>query len=274
MLKDVRDMQVVTQLILLFYGVQRVEFQWNLLIGIVMIIVSIGTQYVFEKFWLKADHFNWKSALATSLSLNLILRTQNLIGAIAISFFAIASKFILKWNSKHIFNPSNIAIVAALLLGQDFWVSPGQWGSMSLFLFLILGLGFLIITKSKRWDISLSFILFYAAMVFARAFWLGDPLAVPIHHLKSGTLWVFTFFMITDPRTTPSSYKGRLILAFCVAFISFIIHFQFYRYNGPLWGLAIGSCLVPFLDYLFPDIKFQWFQGEKNEISKLQMAHH
>jgi Na+-transporting NADH:ubiquinone oxidoreductase subunit NqrB len=272
-MKDVRDWQLLAQFILLLYGVQRVEFQWNLSIGLIMIVVSILTQIIFEKFWLKSKEFNWKSALATSLSLNLILRTQSVLGAIVIAFLGIASKFTLRWNNKHIFNPSNFAIVTALLWGQSFWVSPGQWGSISLFLFLVFGLGSLIITKSNRWDISFSFILFYALMVFLRAYWLGDPMTIPVHHLKSGTLWVFTFFMISDPRTTPSSGKGRLVMAFFVALIAFVIHFKFFRYNGPLWGLVIGSCLVPFLDRIFPAVQFQWYKGVSDENSKLQMGH-
>lgn len=271
-MKDARNWQIIAQSILLVYGVQHVEFQWNFTIGILMMGVGLATQFCFEKYWLKSKSFNWKSAMATCLSLNLILRTQSFLGAILISFLAIASKFTIRWHDKHIFNPSNIAIVVALIVGQIFWVSPGQWGSISLFLLLVFGLGIGIITKSDRFDISAAFIIFYAAMVFTRAFWLGDPLAVPIHHLKSGTLWIFTFFMISDPRTTPASLKGRMILAGLVASITFIIHFQLYRYNGPLWGLAIGSLFVPILDRLFPDSQFTWLQGEQNENGKLQVV--
>jgi Na+-transporting NADH:ubiquinone oxidoreductase subunit NqrB len=269
-MKDVRNWQIAAQIILLVYGVQHIEFQWNFNVGIIMLIVGLLTQFCFDKGLLKKPVFNWKSAIATGLSLNLILRTQSITGAILISFLAIASKYLFRWNEKHIFNPSNLAIIVALLLGDGFWVSPGQWGSIGLFMLFVFGLGIGIISKSDRFDISISFILIYAGLVFARALWLGDPLAVPIHHLQSGTLWIFTFFMISDPRTTPCSAKGRFILAAMVALIAFVIHFQMYRYNGPLWGLAIGSLMVPFLDRIFPDIKFQWLQGEAHDIQKLQ----
>jgi len=42
--------------------------------------------------------------------------------------------------------------------------------------------------KAKRWDVSLSLLGFYAALVFGRALWLGDPLAIPVHQMQSGAL--------------------------------------------------------------------------------------
>ena len=48
-------------------------------------------------------------------------------------------------------------------------------------------------------------------LLLARAFWLGDPLAIPLHQMQSGSLLIFAFFMISDPRTTPD----RGWAAFC-----------------------------------------------------------
>ena len=41
----------------------------------------------------------------------------------------IAGKFLIRVNGKHIFNPTNGGIVAMLLLTNQVWVSPGQWGA-------------------------------------------------------------------------------------------------------------------------------------------------
>lgn len=41
---------------------------------------------------------------------------------------AIASKFVFSFGEKHFFNPANFGIIFALLLTNNAWVSPGQWG--------------------------------------------------------------------------------------------------------------------------------------------------
>ena len=51
------------------------------------------------------------------------------------------------------------------------------------------------------------------ALLVARAVWLGDPLAIPLHQLQSGSLLIFAFFMISDPRTAPDSRLGRFLFA-------------------------------------------------------------
>ena len=56
--------------------------------------------------------------------------------AVLASFIAIGSKFLLKYNGKHIFNPANIGIIATILITKNAWISPGQWGSNIILLFM------------------------------------------------------------------------------------------------------------------------------------------
>ena len=63
-----------------------------------------------------------------------------------------------------------------------------------------------------------AFIVFYCALVFGRSLYLGEPLTIPLHRLESGALLLFTFFMISDPKTTPDSRAGRVLFAALVAF--------------------------------------------------------
>src|SRR5437763_793976 len=70
---------------------------------------------------------------------------------------------------------------------------------------------------ARRSYIAVFFLGTHAPLLVARALWLGDPLAIPIHQLESGSLLIFTFFMISDPRTSPDSRLGRLIFAASVA---------------------------------------------------------
>jgi len=102
------------------------------------------------------------------------------------------------------------------------------------------------------------------AILLGRAFWLGDPWAISLKQLQRGALLLFTFFMISDPKTTPDSRPGRILFALLVAGAAAYIQFGLYRTNGLLWSLAICSPLTPLIDYLLPGTKYQW-----NSLTKL-----
>jgi Predicted NADH:ubiquinone oxidoreductase, subunit RnfD len=101
----------------------------------------------------------------------------------------------------------------------------------------------------------------------ARALWLGDPLTIPLHQLESGTLLIFSFFMITDPKTTPDSRVGRLIFTLLVALAALGVQFVLFRPHGPLWALLICSPLVPLIDRCFPGSRYDWARPSKGELT-------
>ena len=268
--KDPRYYQIAVLFSLLIYGVSWLSFD----IGVGQIVVLLGsvlvTQFLSGKF-LSAAPFDPRSALISGLSLCLLLRTNSVLLVIATAVITIASKFVLKWNHKHIFNPTNFGVIAMLTLTGDVWVSPAQWGSKLYFAFLMACLGGMVIHRAMRSDVSCAFIVAYAAMLFGRAYWLGDSSAIPLKQLQSGALLLFTFFMISDPKTTPDSRLGRILFGFLVAAGAAYVQFVLYRTNGLLWSLAICSLLTPFIDYLSPGTKYQWQspnignQGETHE---------
>src|SRR5205823_9362352 len=139
----------------------------------------------------------------------LLLRTNSLLLAVAAAAVTIASKFVLRVGAKHIFNPTNVGIVAMMLLTDRVWVSPGQWGNVAFFAFLMACLGGLVVNRAARSDVTYSFLIAFAALQFGRAFLVMQRWPVPLHRLESGALLLFAFFMISDPKTTPNSRAGR-----------------------------------------------------------------
>jgi Na+-transporting NADH:ubiquinone oxidoreductase subunit NqrB len=270
---DPRHYQIAVLASLLFYGVGWLGFD----IGWPQIVVSLGvvllTQYACTLiFGLPA--FDPRSALISGLSLCLLLRANSLFLPFLTAVVTIASKFLLKHGQKHIFNPTNFGIVVMMALTDQVWVSSGQWGSKLYFAFLMACLGGIVIYRAARSDVSYAFLTSYAAILFARALWLGDPLAIPFKQLQSGAFLLFTFFMISDPKTTPDSRPGRILFAILVAVGAAYVQFGLYRTNGLLWSLATCSFLTPMIDYLLPGIKYEWnalttaqrAQGESDEI--------
>ncbi len=220
----------------------------------------VGSTLVTQAFAdrLVGRRFDPRSPLISALSLTLLLRTGSLTLSITAAILAVASKYLLRWNGKHIFNPANFGLVVLSLLFTSAWISPGQWGAAPLLTLLLLGLGGMVTGKAKRWDVSLALLGSYAALVFGRAFWLGDPLAIPVHQMQSGALLVFAFFMISDPKTTPDARAGRLIYAAIVAGVGFTIQFGFYNAAGIILALILTAPLVPLIDKVFKAERYAW----------------
>jgi Na+-translocating ferredoxin:NAD+ oxidoreductase RnfD subunit len=175
--------------------------------------------------------------------------------------FAIASKFTIRWRGKHIFNPTNGAIVAMLIFTPNAWVSPGQWGNIAFFGFLIVCLGGLVVNRASRSDVTYAFMIAWASVLIGRSLMLGEPLNIPLHRMESGALLLFTFFMISDPKTTPDSRAGRILFAAIVSLGAWYIQFKLFRTNGILWSLAACSLLVPLIDALLPAERYTWNGG-------------
>ena len=74
----------------------------------------------------------------------------------------------------------------------------------------------------------------------------------------NGMLLQFAFFMISDPRTTPSSRAGRIVFAALVALGAGYVQFKLFRTDGLLWSLALGTLAVPLLDRLLPGARYEW----------------
>lgn len=254
--RDPRLYQIASLSILLLYGLLFLHFD----VSIWQIAITLGaaqlTQYAGTRYF-QLPAFDPKSALISSLSLCLLLRTDDLIAAALAAFIAIGSKFIIRWQDKHVFNPTNLALVVMIASGLG-WISPGQWGQVAWFGFLIACLGSLVVTRAARADVTVAFLGFYVGLLFACAIWLGDPLTIPLHQLESGALLIFSFFMISDPKTTPDSRTGRIVYALIVALAALYVQFGFFKPNGPLWGLIVCAPLVPLIDRLVPGARYDW----------------
>jgi hypothetical protein len=87
---------------------------------------------------------------------------------------------------------------------------------------------------------------------------LGWPLDYFIHSVSTGSLLLFTFFMISDPRTSPNHPLARIIWAVLIAFISFYLAAFKWKHNTPVWVLVSCAPLVPLLDKMFKAENFQW----------------
>jgi Na+-transporting NADH:ubiquinone oxidoreductase subunit NqrB len=253
---DPRLYQIGALSALLAYGLAVLDLDVRPERVVLILATAVLVQYACTRAW-RLPAFDPRSALISGLSLCLLLRTNGWRLAAAGALLAVASKFALRVRGKHVFNPTNFAIVVLLASGQA-WVSPGQWGSAAFFGFLLVCVGGLVVNRAARSDVTLAFLVLYGGLVVGRSVWLGEPLAIPLHRLQSGALLIFAFFMISDPRTTPDARAARLAFAALVALGAAWVQFRLFRTNGLLWSLFFASLLVPVLDRMVPGPRHAW----------------
>ncbi len=268
-LRDPRYYQIAVLSTLLIYGITVLDFgiHWQnaLLIVATALVVQFAATIVTQ-----LPRFDPLSPLITSLSLTLLLRTDMAKIAVLAASMAIGSKFLLRFRGKHIFNPANFALVALMLVSDHAWVSSGQWGSAAIGAFALACMGFLVLTRAKRAETTIAFILLYAALLFGRAIWLEDPFSIPLHQLQNGALLIFAFFMISDPKTTPNTGLGRVLYAGLVAGVAYTIQFIYYQPNGPILALIMCAPVVPMIDTLLHGRMYRWEQAADHKIGQIK----
>ncbi len=256
--KDARHFQIVYLSAFMIYGLLELGWRGEWLSYSIVILSCLAIQAAFL-IWKGQSLTGLKSAMISALSLCLMFKANLWYTIICAAFLTIASKFFLRYKGKHIFNPTNFGILCTIWLTQDAWVSPGQWGSNAIFIFYIGVMSSIVLFKVGRMDTSFAFLLTFGALSFGwDVLYLGWQMDVWWHQFSSGTLLLFTFFMITDPKTTPSHRWGRVIWASVIALLSFILAKYMFVYIAPLIALFVLSPFTILFNKIWVGNKFEW----------------
>jgi Na+-transporting NADH:ubiquinone oxidoreductase subunit NqrB len=258
--KDARNFQIVFLSCFLIYGIWNLG--WDVEINrYTIIFTSCLITQALAIWFLKIPAHSLKSALITSLGLSILFKADSSLALAMGAFFAIASKFIIRINGKHLFNPANFGIVACILVTEQAWISPGQWGSSAVLWFIVGSAGLSVVFKVGRLDTSFAFLgtLFFLDYI-RNILYLGWDFDFLIHKYTNGSLLLFTFFMITDPATTPNHKWARYIWSASVAVVSFILQNKLQVHTAPLWALFFVSPFTFLFDKIFVAQKFEWIK--------------
>jgi len=266
---DPRVLQILFLGVLLAAGAWIRDFELQTAQIALTFAAAIATQGILGRA-AKRGPVSYLSPTITALGVTLLLRADNLWAHPAAAAIAISSKFVIRGpRGRHLFNPANFGVVIALASIPGTWVSPGQWGQDVSVAGWIIALGGLVTYRARRGDISWSFLATYMGALAIRVAWLGQRWAVWSHQFDNGALLLFAFFMISDPMTIPSDWRGRLAHAAAVAAIAYVWQFGFYRNDGFIWALFAAAPLVPLWDSIWPAPQYQWnAPSMNNQVSK------
>ncbi len=249
-------------------------------VSVPQILAAIGASFAIEGSWtfVREQRLVWPgSAMLTGSGVALILRVRGVEAGdhwtvrswsvfAAVAGLSLATKYLIRYRGQHVFNPSNLGLVACfLVLGSDrvepldFWWGPfDAW--LLLAYVLIVGGGLLI---SRRLGTAVLALAFWATLAVGLA-----VLSAPGHCITSpsslspvcgASYWwlvisspetlVFMFFMINDPKTVPAGGRNRVIFGMAVAGLCTLLMApqttEFATKVGLLGGLTLVSALRP-----------------------------
>jgi enediyne biosynthesis protein E5 len=205
------------------------------------IIVSILTEAAFGYMTLKKlPHL--ASAYVSGISCGILVRSVEWWPFIVAPTLSIISKYVIRVDGRHLWNPSNLAIVLLLLVApQSMYTLSFQFGNHAWAGIVIWILGSVIVYRLHRFHICFTYMLSFALFAVLRAALHTDMAFIPalsyeFAPLTSAMYQLFVFFMITDPKTTVHSKKGQMLVAFLVAAAEFVL-----RQWGKNWNIHIAS---------------------------------
>jgi Na+-translocating ferredoxin:NAD+ oxidoreductase RnfD subunit len=161
---------------------------------------------------------NLASSYITGISVGILLRSPGYWPYVVCALLSITSKYVLRVNGRHLFNPSNFGICAMLFLASDAVATLSiQWGNNLVAMAVIWVLGSLIIWRARRFHICATYVASFLLLSVVRAWITGDPWLSEVSPITGPEYQLFIFFMITDPKTTVRSKWGQCVVAFLVA---------------------------------------------------------
>ncbi len=139
-----------------------------------------------------------------------------------VSWLTITGKYLLTWRGHHLFNPTNLSLVIVLILtsGHAAIAPAYQWGGSWWLPIVIFLLGLVLMWKVNKLPVVLSFWAFFVIGAAIRSVAIDMPLEITLWaQVSGGAFMLFSFFMITDPMTTPATTRGMIIYGFSIGLV-------------------------------------------------------
>jgi hypothetical protein len=142
---------------------------------------------------------------------------------------AIASKYVfrieMEGRTRHFFNPSNLGIAATIVCFPWVGIAPvymftenlGSFGDYFLPSLIICTGSLLNTFLTKRIPLILAWVGTFALQAVVRNLAQGTYLVPSLNTMTGVAFILFTFYMVTDPSTTPSSTRGQIAFGASVA---------------------------------------------------------
>ena len=158
------------------------------------------------------------SSYISGISIGMLIRSPEFWPYALCAAISITSKYVLRVDGRHLWNPSNFGIVAMLVLASHVVAGLSvQWGNNLLPMAVVWLFGSVIIHRLGRFHITLTYVLSFLAFSLLRAAVTGPPWPAEVAPITGPMSQLYIFFMITDPKTTVRDKRAQCLVVFLVA---------------------------------------------------------
>jgi Na+-translocating ferredoxin:NAD+ oxidoreductase RnfD subunit len=180
------------------------------------------------------------SAYISGISVGMLVRSPELWPYALCAALSIVSKYVLRVDGRHLWNPSNLGIVAMLVLASDTVAGLSvQWGNNLLPMVVVWTFGAVIIHRLGRFHITLTYVASFLVLSVVRSALTGHPWLAEAAPITGPMYQLYIFFMITDPKTTVQHSKGaQCLVAFLVAVVEAVLRL-FHFVHAPYYALFL-----------------------------------
>lgn len=204
--------------------------------------------------FLKGERIFPFSALVSSVGIFAVIDTKYIWVYVLAAFLTIGSKMFLRIKGRHVFNPNNFAIVFTGLFLPSFMSPDGgaRWGGDLNWSLVISALGMVLAYQAKRLPVAISFIVFFLLFSLVRSK-IGDlHVLLTTSIVFSPGLLVLTYFMITDPRTSPNGTVMQIAFGLAVALTDQLLRLYEIRMSAFI-ALFTAALVYSIIDLYFRD---------------------
>jgi hypothetical protein len=195
------------------------------------------------------------SAHITALAVAMLLYANEHLWVIAFAVaIALTSKILFHArvgeSTRHFFNPSNFGITITLLLFPWVGIAPpyqftehlGTAGDWILPGIIVVSGSFLNAIFTRKIPLICSWLAAFVVQAAIRSLVLDTPFVAALAPMTGMAFILFTFYMVTDPATSPSSYRNQILFGAGVA-LAYGLLVTLHVVFGLFFGLTV-VCLV------------------------------
>jgi Na+-translocating ferredoxin:NAD+ oxidoreductase RnfD subunit len=191
---------------------------------------------------------NLASAYISGISVGILIRSNVVWPYCITALISILSKYVLRYKGRHLWNPSNFGVSWMLFLSSMNVAGLSiQWGSNLAAMAVIWALGLIIVNRAKRLHVTVTYVISFVILAYVRCLITGDTFLAELAPLTGPMYQLFIFFMITDPPTSVSTKRGRIIVVILIALVEFVLRLNHFIY-APFFALFLVGPLAKFID--------------------------
>jgi hypothetical protein len=211
------------------------------------IVTAIGAELVMGRI----TYGKWPhpaSAYISGISAGILVRSTLLWPYFLVSLVSITSKYVLRVEGRHIWNPTNFGVSAAAFLAPaTITVLSIQWGNVLAPMIVIWLLGSVIVWRVGRAHISATYVASFLFFSWVTSLITGTPWSATVAPITGPMYQLFIFFMVTDPKTTVRSKFWQCVVVFLVALVEMILRLNQILY-APFYALFIVGPVAMLVD--------------------------